>query len=332
MASNIPLVSQTPEPGTKRPIDETVSPSEVRQGGHVGSPHPLRRKESSASDAQVPAFNLPSDSQRQSLDLVAAIQSALISPQVVNAITSLIMPTLTASVSASVDAGMQPLHDELRSLRDTIISQQATISNLNKDNHDLRRDLGSAHARIEELSAAHDDLEQYGRRNILRFHRVPLDAVHANNTDQVIVNLCNDRLGVSPPIQLSDIDRSHTIGKIDKGVAQIICKFVTWNCKFRVSNCKKNLRNHKSPTFNVFVTEDLTAKRRQIVHRLIKAKTDKCIHSFWTTDGRIYYKHGEDGRKIQVTDIEQITHLVPDQSVAMDDNPWGYVRPNASVN
>lgn len=313
MATNNSIY-MTPEPGTKRPIDDTVSPSEVHPGGHIDAPFPLRRK-SSLPDlhVHVPSIDTSLPQPEQHHDLVAAIQTALVSPQVVQAITAMIMPSISSSISTHLETNIKPLHAEIIMLRDTIATQQGVISNMAKENYELENNLRKANDTIKDLSDAHDDLEQYGRRNILRFHRVPLDAQQARNTDQVIVNLCNDRLGVTPPLTLSDIDRSHTIGRIDRGVGQIICKFVTWNCKFRVCQFKKNLKNHKSPSFNVFVTEDLTAKRREIVQCLSKAKINNAIHSFWTTDGRVFYKHGEQGTKIQAKDCDQIRHLIPDQ-------------------
>lgn len=309
MATNNPML-QTPN---KRPIDATVSPPDIHLGGHVDSPHPLRRK-SSLPDLHAPSADMHLRTDEPHHDLVTAIQTALVSPQVVQAITAMIMPSISASISMHLETNLKPLHDEIRSLRDTIATQQGVISNLSHENIELSSSLSNANRKINELSVAQDELEQYGRRNILRFHRVPLDALQARNTDQVIVNLCNDRLAVSPPITLSDIDRSHTIGRIVNGVGQIICKFNTWNCKFRVSQCKKNLKNHRSPLFNVFVTEDLTAKRREIVQSLIKAKTNNSIHSFWTTDGRIFYKHGEQTAKIQVKDCDEISHLIPGET------------------
>ena len=58
--------------------------------------------------------------------------------------------------------------------------------------------------------------EQYSRRTILRFHniKVPVDETgnvkHPVNTDELILNVCNDKLGLD--INLHDIGRSHIIG------------------------------------------------------------------------------------------------------------------------
>ncbi len=188
IASNTPMF-MTPESGNKRPIDDTVSPSEVQTDGHIGSPFPLRRK-TSIPDIQTLSSEtglLPSE---QHHDLVAAIQTALVSPQVVQAITAMIMPSISSSISTHLEASFKPLHDEIRTLRDTITAQQGVITNMAKENNELTHSLTKANQTIHELSDAHDDLEQYGRRNILRFHRVPLNPLQARNTDQVIVNLC----------------------------------------------------------------------------------------------------------------------------------------------
>lgn len=322
--------ASTPGPSGKsgkRPIDETISPSQVSKSGHVGSPYPLRRKGSlpdlhtSSSSCTMQPSTPDTTSvfvQGKNCNMVDMIKTALASPQVLEAIADSFMPKLTLTLEANIN----PLKEEIKSLNQTISNQRSEIEKLTDENKDLRHYLNKANTRIDEVETAHDDLEQYGRRAILRFHRVPIDNTQTQSTDQVIIKLCNDKLGVSPPITPSDIDRSHILGKVDKGTAQIICKFTTWNTKFRVFQCKKNLKNHKTTTFNVFITEDLSAKRRAIVQCLNEARKTKQIFSFWTSDGRIFYKNEELGMKIQVKGMDQVAHLIPDPNRSMTADPW----------
>jgi hypothetical protein len=78
--------------------------------------------------------------------------------------------------------------------------------------------------------------EQYSRRTSLRFHniKVPVDergnAKHPVNTDELILNVCNDKLGLD--INLHDIGRSHIIGKVKDGKPQVIMRFIAWHFPF----------------------------------------------------------------------------------------------------
>ena len=64
--------------------------------------------------------------------------------------------------------------------------------------------------RVESLEAEADRQEQYSRRPNLRFQGVPEST--EGSTDQKIVSLVNECMGLSPPLAVSDIERSHRLG------------------------------------------------------------------------------------------------------------------------
>lgn len=53
-----------------------------------------------------------------------------------------------------------------------------------------------------------DDLEQYSRRNCLKFRGIPESK--DEDTDQLIIKSCNETLGVM--VESTDISRSHRVG------------------------------------------------------------------------------------------------------------------------
>lgn len=71
------------------------------------------------------------------------------------------------------------------------------------------------------------------------------------------------------------------------------------------------LKNLQSNDFRVFITEDLTSTRQHIIRGLSKAKKVRRINSFWTNDGRIFYRIREGSNKILVKAYGDISHLVP---------------------
>ena len=84
-------------------------------------------------------------------------------------------------------------------------------------------------------------------------------------TDDIVVDIVNQKLKVIPQITANDINRSHIIGEIKSGKGQIICRFRNWKLKNAIYMAKKNLRYHSQ---NIFVTEDLTKFRQSIIKQL----------------------------------------------------------------
>ena len=122
----------------------------------------------------------------------------------------------------------------------------------------MHQNLLKAEERINFLEQNVDQLEQYGRRSSLRFHRVKIPptkiseaskntlqihkGVHQLDTEQLVVSICNEKMNVSPPITTNDIERSHLIGLVRDGYGQILCKFKHWKTKQRVYKSKSHLK------------------------------------------------------------------------------------------
>jgi two-component SAPR family response regulator len=62
---------------------------------------------------------------------------------------------------------------------------------------------------------------------------VPVDergnVKHPVNTDELIFNVCNDKLRLD--INLHDMGRSHIIGKVKDGKSQVIVRFISYRLR-----------------------------------------------------------------------------------------------------
>ena len=97
------------------------------------------------------------------------------------------------------------------------------------------------------LDCGLEQLEQYGRRNSLRFHYVPLES-ESVDTDDAIANLFTIKVGVS--ITADDICRSHRIGRANRfGSYQVICRFRNWKPKNKMFTNKRKLKDNDDHTF-----------------------------------------------------------------------------------
>ena len=313
----------TPESKNKRPIEDIISPSDGPQGSHVNSPHPIRRRSSMPDMAtdETKTTDVPLYMQGKTYNVIELVKNAVCSSECMEAINTAISPSLNTILVTA----LQPLIDRLdkqseslSAMSSKIETQNTTIINLSTENKTLSNNLESAVKRIQTLEKNLDDLEQYGRRSSIRLHKVPITVAQSRDTDPVVVKLCNDKLNIKPKLSIEDIERSHIIGPVKDNKATIICKFKFYKTKQTVYMNKKNLKNHKTGNFNVFITEDLTKQRQTIVKHLNKARIDHKVHSFWSNDGRIFYKTEPEGQKIYVKELSDIQMYVPDPEPALD--------------
>ena len=97
------------------------------------------------------------------------------------------------------------------------VSQQ--LAGLQQEVHALRTELASKDARIETLQKKvdavelqQDELEQYSRRNSVRLSGLTAEA-DEDVMKGVLVTVLNHVMCITPPIDISEIDRMHRVGK-----------------------------------------------------------------------------------------------------------------------
>ena len=167
------------------------------------------------------------------------------------------------------------LHKEITLMHNMIKSKDEKISQLENE--------------VEILENKIDDLEQYRRRNGLRFNEVS----ESNNEDVVekAMKLMNDTMKVTPPVSMENIDRVHRVGrKKENAPCGILVKFATYNVRSRVFRSKKNLKIDRDSQDldsedkqQVFVNEDLTQTRSKLLWqaRALKGRSGSLTAGHW---------------------------------------------------
>jgi hypothetical protein len=97
------------------------------------------------------------------------------------------------------------------------------------------------------------------------------------------------------------------IGKPKDGKSQVIVRFLSYRVREKVYNSKKELKRHPD---KIFITENLTQYRTNLVKALAELKYSRKIHAYWTTDGRIYLKTNENSRKMQIRNHDDIMDIL----------------------
>jgi hypothetical protein len=165
--------------------------------------------------------------------------------------------------------------------------------------------------KIIELESRIEGQEHYARRTSLRFHniKVPVDergnVKHPFNTDELILNVCNDKLGLD--INLHDIGSSHIIGKVKDGKSQVIVRFISYRTRSKVHSNKHALKNHPD---KFFITENLTKYRTELVKQLAELKYNDLLYTYWTSDGCIFLKQNTTSRKILIHNRDDILDFI----------------------
>ena len=178
----------------------------------------------------------------------------------------------------------------LEGLQSAVASQKDEIKQLRTENNELK-------SRIATLETKTDAAEQYSRRNCLRIAGVPEPTGgQTENTDDYVIKLTHD-LGVE--VNLNDIERSHRIGK-PRALGRsrdIIVKFASYRVRRKVYGVRTQTK--VKGFMGVYINEDLTRQRSQLLRKARKMVKNKNILSSWSSDGTIL-----------VRDLNDIVHRI----------------------
>ena len=245
-----------------------------------------------------------------------------------------IADSIAESINRAIDKKLQStVNEHIKPLVDTInqqqkqideqkqmIAKQATLlANVHKSNEQNTRandeqdkEIEALYRKVEELEYRLENQEQYSRRTSLRFHniKIPVNpytgkAIVPVQTDSHILKVCKDYLKLD--LTKDDISRSHVIGKVKDGKTQVIVRFISYRTREKVYSSKRLLKDHPD---KVFITENLTQFRANLVQTCLKYKLSKHIHTFWTADGRIFVKQTENSPKVLIQNYDDILEVV----------------------
>ena len=151
----------------------------------------------------------------------------------------------------------------------------------------LSSELKSASMKVEDLEKKMERQEQYSRRNCILILRLKEEM--NESTDDRVLKLLREEL--SEDILLSDLDRTHRIGKKRDSSSKprpVILKSVRYNIREKVFKSKKKTQG---------ITENLTRYRMSVLN---EAREKYGFKNVWTYDERILYKDNNDGQNIKI--------------------------------
>ena len=183
----------------------------------------------------------------------------------------------------------------LKKMKTTLFPQALSdkLDHLSAQVEVLTKQLATKEQRISELEKTVATLEAQTDA-VERQPALP----DGEDTDSLIITLINEQINVEPPVQSTDIERSHRVGqKHDKQgrrrVRPITVRFakertrdVVYRARFRLNDV-----NAKRPLEKIFINEDLTSTRASLATEARSIKKVGKIQDTWTYNGNILIKN-----------------------------------------
>ena len=253
-------------------------------------PRASRREASTSSERNAPAgqstegFVMDNDTDL-ALTIESRLKNALCSEEVlkaiVKAVTDSILERVTQQVYAAIKMDTEQSDNKVRDL-------EKQVSQLKKDLSDINRSM--------------EEQEQYSRRNCLRFHGIT--EARGEDTDKLVSDVISEHLEID--LSPGDIDRSHRIMPRNKSTNEatkkcIIVKFASYNTRQKVYQARSKLKGTL-----IFINEDLTNKRQEL---MFAARKSKAIAWTWSQDGKIFGVTSRDRKKVVIRSLSDIERL-----------------------
>lgn len=197
---------------------------------------------------------------QQMTDIEEVIERTLAKENVLKSLEKTIAEIVASSVKETV-----------QEMLGTIKQMSEEIDNLKKENKSLRK-------KTEDRVVG---LEQYSRRNNLRFFGVPEES--GENIEHKVGEIIAGRMNVALPDFA--IDRCHRIGNHRDNRSkprQIVVKFTSYKFRSLVFSNKKLLKGSK-----IIVAEDLCSARQTLYQ---EARDKFGNYKVWTRDGAVLVK------------------------------------------
>lgn len=187
-------------------------------------------------------------------------------------------PQLAEMVGTIVNGVLEGLQTTVAALQSTVAALQGEIRQMRVENNEMK-------SKIVTLETKADAAEQYSRRNCLRVAGVPEPTGgQTENTDEYVIKLTHD-LGIN--VELNDIERSHRIGR-PRALGRprdIIVKFASYRVRRKVYGVRTQTK--VKGFMGVYINEDLTRQRSQLLRKARKMVKNKNLMSSWSSDGTI---------------------------------------------
>ncbi len=186
--------------------------------------------------------------------------------------------------------------DLLKIVHEKVAPLEAQVFDQDKIIKYQQNQIDELNTKVDNLENRVEEQEQYSRRTSLRFNNVPVpldekgEVIYPIDTDKLVLDICHNQLK-KKSIKIDDIGRTHPIGKMKDNKISIIVRFLGYYKRQSVFSSKRLLKGNRH---NIFITENLTKHRYELLSEIGDLYKAKKVHAYWTHDGTILVKRSKD--------------------------------------
>ena len=148
-----------------------------------------------------------------------------------------------------------------KDFKDILDSLNDHMQTLNKQLGEKEERIKCLEMKVETLESESDKVEQYSRRANIHFYGIP-EGGDAESTDEEVLSVMNNLMGMNPPVERHQLERSHRLGRKKGGPGRprarpIIVRFTTEKRREDVYHARTRLKvyNHEQRDKQIFVNE-----------------------------------------------------------------------------
>ena len=208
---------------------------------------------------------------------------------------------------------------EIMNIREELTNQNKYVASLEKELKEANKIVKEHSEDIIDLQVNLDNFEQYSRKNSLEFCGIP-DNILIMSTDRAV---CKIAQAAGVEIEEDDIEISHRIRQ-KRGSKPTLAKFISHKTKSKIYKARIRLRSvsissvfpdcftlttDDEPQPKIFINENLTPYRREMMRIAGEKRSGGKIISFWSLDGKIFIKTSPTGNPRQMHSVEEIKEL-----------------------
>ncbi|XP_078356598.1 uncharacterized protein LOC144641468 [Oculina patagonica] len=183
-----------------------------------------------------------------------------------------------------------------------------------KQNGALQGEVYDLGKRVRNLEVDHDALEQYTRKFNVEVHGIPEH--EGENLSDIIIQIGQK---ISVDITHQDIDIVHRLYRKPPAVRPIIVRFSSYKKKREFYQGRFHLKDintsdiiesaQHSIDARIFINENLTQWRQELLAKARKMKKAKKISRVWTVDGKIFARKTEESRPVKISELWELEEL-----------------------
>ena len=175
----------------------------------------------------------------------------------------------------------------------------------------LQSELNELGRRVQALEYEHDALEQYTRKFNVEIHGVP--EYEGENLQDIVMKI---GLKMSVDVTTQDIDIVHRLFRKSQVIKPIIVRFPSYKKRREFYKGRFYLKETNITEIigiaqgyangRIFVNENLTQYRQEVLAKARKMKKANKIFRVWTVGGKIFVRKTEDSRPVRISEIWEL--------------------------